>query len=122
MEHFEGYELYEGRKAVLEIADDLIFKYGMNLLRDTRKVQLPDEQTFDFFKKATRKLSKLETERLGNIKFAWVVSDAKDFANIHRWSVSGRIESKINRKAFREFDKARTWLGIPEDYKISYEI
>ena len=120
MEHFDGYELNEGIDGVFKVAEDPSFRHGMNILRDTRRVHLPEQQTFKYFREATKRLSGDTGNRFGNIRFAWVVGSAKDYANAHRWSVSARWGAGIERKPFRGIEAAFLWLDISEGYKISY--
>lgn len=98
------------------------YRKDMNLLRDCSLVALPKEYDLDWFNKTSKEVLGQADEDLGTRrKVAWVVSNAQDFKTIHQWSVVERLNIKVSeRHPFRDVRRAMTWLGLPEDYKITF--
>jgi hypothetical protein len=60
-------------------------------------------------------------EKIGECKWAAVVGDGRSYAKIHQSIVSRRLDGyPVERRVFRDIDKAREWLEIPAGYVISY--
>jgi|TARA_B100000315_G_C14592187_1_gene596532 hypothetical protein len=97
------------------------FKIGMNMLRDARDLTYPEEATFKYISEiAEEKLRKYD-ESFGNCRWATVVADARSYAILHQFVITGRFnKSKVERKPFRDIEAAKEWLGIPENYEIKF--
>jgi len=118
--HYDNFDAGEGTSSIRDLWDNPLYKKGMNILRDTREVHLPEELTFEFFKKVAERIKHRDSILSAGSKFAWVVGNAKDFGYVHRWSISSRFGQHIEKKPFREFDKALEWLCLPKDIKINF--
>jgi hypothetical protein len=96
------------------------FTKGMNILRDSRNARQPDEYGYDFFtSNSSQRLSKFESA-FGICKLAWVISDAREFAIVHQYTLARRMsEDLIERQPFRTIQSAKEWLGIPPEYQTS---
>ncbi len=110
----------EAADMILSLFDDPAYKKGYNILRDSSRVELPEEHSFKFFKEAGRQQQDRIAGRLGDCRIAWVVGSAKDYAKAHQWALTRRLSTNISRQAFRDIKKARAWLDIPNDYEIKY--
>jgi hypothetical protein len=52
---------------------------------------------------------------------ALVAGNGQSYAVIHQYVVSYRLEkSPLERKAFRDIEKALSWLDITDAYEIKY--
>ena len=109
----------EAARAIVEVAKNPKFRDGMNILRDMRQTKLPQEIDYQFFK--SFQSDDLDDAKLaiGIAKLAWVVGNRDDYILVHQVTVKSRLElGSFNRKAFRDIEKAKEWLGIPADYEI----
>jgi len=118
--HFDGFAPGDGTESINKVWLDPLYLKGMNLLRDTSAIDLPQELTFSHFKEVARTRKNQEFFLTHGCKFAWVVGSAKDYGYAHRWSVSSRFGSHVERKPFREMNQALAWFGLPEDFQLEY--
>ena len=93
---------------------------GNNNLRDTGATALLQTLGMQRSIKGSREQSLNLFGELQGGRYAWVVSDAENFAVIHRWAASLRFAGNFEIRPFRELPKAMQWLGLPEGYKIKY--
>ncbi len=54
-----------------------------------------------------------------NIRHAFVVGSAADFAAVHRWTATTRLNPHVTSSPFRDLDRALAWLGIAPDYRFN---
>ena len=93
----------------------------MNTLRDAREQPIPADVSFKSLAVEARVIMSKVDPNLTNIKMAIVASDRQSYAKLHQYIVAGRLgRSPVERKAFRDIDKALRWLDISEDYEIKY--
>ena len=118
--HFDTFEIGEGAGVLDEILKDPTYRKGMNFLRDISQTSLATRMGDKSFIKEGRRLSKEYDIRLENGRIAWVLSSSTDYAMVHRWTVTSRSSGAVERKPLRDIEKARLWLGIPDDYKIKF--
>ncbi len=118
--HYGIFEHEESFTALKAVIGDPNHKPGMNIFRDTTQTELPAEHSYQWFKANAIKHSKPIGVKLGYCKFAWVAGSAKDYATAHRWAISSRLQARVERAAFRHVDKARAWIGLPDDYNITF--
>tara|TARA_B100000315_G_scaffold161555_1_gene150045 strand:- start:5747 stop:6172 length:426 start_codon:yes stop_codon:yes gene_type:complete len=97
------------------------FRKGINILRDASEAVQPEEYGYKYFQKESpQRVGKYE-QAFGNCKLAWVISNPREFAIIHQFTLSRRMsEDVIERRPFKTIDAAKEWLNIPENYVISY--
>ena len=95
------------------------YRAGMNILRDSREQHLLADVSFKSLSVEAKKMMELFDDKLGPSKLAIVVGNAQSYAKIHQYIVAGRLsKSPIERKAFRDIEKAKKWLGLPVGYEI----
>lgn len=111
----------EGLSAIDQAIQNPKFRHGMNILRDTQQVALPDYLDYAWFKHDFDDIYSREHLLMQGSSFAWLVGSASDYAKAHSWALVTRGLSGQNRKAFRQLDEAMNWLGIPAVYTISYD-
>ncbi|MBT4938633.1 MAG: hypothetical protein HON14_05835 [Rhodospirillaceae bacterium] len=97
------------------------FRKGINILRDASEAVQPENYGYKFFQKdSPQRLAKYE-QPFGNCKLAWVISNPREFAMVHQFTLARRLsEDTIERQPFKTIEAAKEWLNIPEDYEISY--
>ena len=110
----------EGFEVTNKFLEDPHYTHGMNILRDCIQATLPDAHTLDWYQKEGRKTVSKFDSLIGACRLAWVVSSARDFGIVHRWTATTRFNTKVERSLFRDLAKAKDWLGIAEDYEIKY--
>jgi len=122
VEHYDVYE--EG-----EEIDFMQIRLGfpkhqkhINILRDVSSVALPDSYDLDWFRNNVKTAIAPYEEDFGSgRKVAWVLNNPHDYMIIHQWCTIGRLNLKVaERKPFREIGPAMKWLGLPDDYEITY--
>ena len=111
----------------LEIAAEEMFNHpeyraGMNSLRDARELTMPTSKlSFGYYADKAREVMNEFDSKLGECKWAIVAGDGQNYARAHQYLVAGRLgKSQVERKAFRDMEKAMDWLGLPEGYEIKY--
>ena len=92
----------------------------MNIIRDTRETSFPKSFADLYSVSQVRQNIEKFDPALGPCRVVWVVGSSSDYAIVHRWTVSTRLSGSVERNLFRDIAKAKEWLGIPEDYKISF--
>ncbi|MBT3989536.1 MAG: hypothetical protein HON14_02535 [Rhodospirillaceae bacterium] len=117
---------HEGQMAVTDIPasfDEILahpdFKKGMNILRDSTNAIQPQEYDFNFFQRESPgRLGKYEPF-FGKCKLAWVISNPKEFAIVHRYTIARRMSDDLmERHPFNTIQAAIDWLGLPADSEI----
>lgn len=107
-------------KSFSDILEHPDYRPGMNILRDNRDQQFPADLSFDAIAKSSKRVKDAD-RGIGNCKWAAVVGDAQSYAKVHQYIASGRLsENPIERRVFRDMDKARDWIGIPINYVIKF--
>ncbi len=97
------------------------FKVGMNFLHDFLDQRIPPDLAFKTLSEESNRLVKKYGYKVGPCKGALVVGDGQSYAKIHQFVLTNRFEKNpIERKAFRDIEKAKEWLDIPEGYEINY--
>ena len=93
--------------------------FGMNILRNSRDVPLPDEWKLDRIQTTSRGRMQRYHQRFGRCKIAWVVRDSASYGLVNQMSmILESDDAPIERRPFYDIVEARYWLGIPEDYEI----
>ena len=110
----------EGLSAIKQIIQNSRFRHGMNILRDTRQIVLPDKLDYAWFKNDFEDIYTREHLLMQGSLFAWLVGSPADYAKAHSWALVTRTMSGQNRRAFRNMDAAKDWLDIPVNYTINY--
>ncbi|MDP6428264.1 MAG: hypothetical protein QGH73_03265 [Rhodospirillales bacterium] len=118
--HFDEMRVGEGFDSIMVLLADPEFHRGLNILRDTRQVSIPDIYADTRELINAREQMKSYAENFQSSRFAWVVGSAADYAIVHRWSATTRLDAHVERRPFRDMMKAKEWLGIPGDYEIRY--
>ena len=111
----------EGQKSIDTALRHSDFVPGLNVLRDTREVALPDVMDFKWFKSDFKDTYAAKHRvPIQQAKFAWVVNSKLDYSKAHLWALVNRTTHGQKRRSFRQISDAFTWLDIPPDYKIDY--
>ena len=93
----------------------------MNILRDIRQTHFPPDIDYQYIKKYQGSGVSEAEYITGTAQIAWVAGNRDDFILLHQISVTDRLRSgSVERKPFRDIQKAKAWLGIPDDYEIPY--
>ena len=119
--HYGDFVLGEFAQALIAAADNIKYQEGMNFLRDARLINMPPELNFKQYKNfKVRGLTETHT-KIGGVKLAWLAGNRNDFIILHQILVSHRLDqSMFDRKAFRNMEKAKEWLGIEPSYEIAF--
>ena len=122
VQHFDTFQIDEFQELVDELTASPDHVKGMNVLRDVSQTTLPLGYDLEYIRSTVKSRIEYLDEAIGsNRKSAWVVGNLQDYTVIHQFCVIYRLNLKIaERKPFRQIEKAMKWLGIPEDYVISY--
>tara|TARA_B100000315_G_scaffold260808_1_gene325646 strand:+ start:7781 stop:8212 length:432 start_codon:yes stop_codon:yes gene_type:complete len=123
IQHYESFTSGEGIQVLQRVLKDPAHKKDMNVLHDVTQLSLPDEYDLQWFRENVRKESTETMDiNLGRgRKAAWILSNPRDFKVIHQWSVVDRLNtSVVERRPFRDIEKAKEWLEIPTGYVIDY--
>ena len=107
--------------AIQYMLDHPNHRSNMNMLHDFSDVKFPSDISYDSLSDSFKRNMQQYGDEVVNCKSAVVVGDAQSYIKIHQYIVSGRLEkSSVERKAFRDIEKAKEWLGLPEGYEIKY--
>lgn len=118
--YFGPFEKFEGFLALSDIIDDPAHRGGMDIIHDLSATSYPDDfGDAPILKAGLDRLAEYD-RKIETCRIAWVVGSASDYAKGHRWVVSTRLSSQIERRVFRSIGGAKQWLGIPEDYVITH--
>jgi len=105
--------------SVLNILNHPDYRRGMNILRDGRHKPIPSDVTFKTISEEAKRSQFEYDKKLGPCRWATVVSDGQSYAKVHQFIVTGRLaDNPVERKVFRDIEKAMEWLGLPEGYEI----
>ena len=118
--HFDDYSRGEGFEVFKEILDDPLYRRDMNILRELHQISFPKSLADPYAAGEIRRHLEGIDPLFGTCRIVWVVNSAADYAIAHRWTVSARLSGGIERNVFREMAKAKAWLGMPTDYRISF--
>lgn len=121
LRHFDDYQAREALKSISLAILDPDYRQGMNILRDMTGSNFPESFNFVSLKETGNIIVPDVDRAMGKCKLAIVVNCAKDFATAHQMAVATRmIGTNVERKPFRDMQKARDWLEIPDQYQIRY--
>ena len=119
--YYGAFDILAIRSSSEEIYNHPDYRVGMNSLRDVRDQVIPSDVSFKSLSKEAKNIMDEFDSKLDNCKMAILAGDAQSYAKIHQYIVAGRLgKTPIERKGFRDMEKAKEWLGIPEDYEIKY--
>ena len=97
------------------------FQVGMNVFNDARDLHFPRDLAPEEVSDAAKLLIETHDPNKGRCRSAIFVDDGYAYAIAKQFSVSNRLSRvSIEREVFRELDKAKSWLGLPEDYEIKF--
>ena len=119
---FSGsFEIGDMGKSVNELLVHPNYRQGMNILRDAREQAFPEDITYESISKEAKRYLAEFDQKMGVCKLAILVGDPKSYVKVHQFIVSGRLSSSlVERNVFRDAEKAKVWLGIPEKYEIKF--
>ena len=90
-----------------------------NILYDARDLRIPTDEPFESMSESYKFITQIYSNKADTCRSAIVVGDAQNYAKAHQYIVSGRLDkSTVERKPFRDIEKAKEWLGLPEGYEI----
>ena len=116
---YGDFELEQMVRAAGDVFNHPDFRDGMNILRDARKQRISQDVSFKSLAKEARQLMDKFHHTHGNCKSAVVAGDVQSYAKFHQYIVAGRLaDTPIERKVFRDMEKAKEWLGLPQGYEI----
>ena len=121
VKYYGDFALEQIKAAADDVSNHPGYRIGMDFLRDSREQRISKDLSFKSLSNAAhRVMDKFDQER-GKCKTAIVAGDAQSYAKVHQYVVAGRLDnSPVERKAFRDIEKAKEWLGLPEGYDITY--
>ena len=118
---YGAFDIGQLGNAAGEIYNHPDYRAGMNTLRDTRDQIIPSNTSFKSLSNEAKKIMHEFDAKLDNCRLAIVAGDGQSYSKIHQYILGGRLsKSPVERKAFRDIDKVKVWLGLPEDYEINY--
>jgi len=121
IKNYGAFEVGQMSRAAEEVFNHSDYRAGMNILRDTRDRPYPSDLWFKSLSNAAKSIDKKFAHKSSQCRWAIVVGNVQSYAKIHQALVAGRISTAlIERKAFRDIEKALRWLDIPEGYEIKY--
>ena len=121
IKRYGTFDINDRLNAVKSMLSHPDFQSGMNTMHDARDVQIPPDVSFESLAESFKRINQEYVAKVDRGKAAIVAGDAQSFAKIHQYLVSGRLDkSPVERKAFRDIEKAMAWLGLPEGYEIKY--
>ena len=122
VQHFGTFALGEPSEQLRVLIEDPDYKVNMNLLRDVSQTYFPDTYDLSYIRRhAAPALVPIDDAIGTGRRVAWVLGNVSDYKVIHQWSVTGRLNYKvIERRPFRDVEKAMSWLGIPDGFEIPY--
>ncbi len=112
--------MFGTQETIQKIFADQSHEPGMNMLFDTTRSKLPSEWNFKFFNDSNSGINHNLFDRQIDYKMAWVVADGKDYAKFHQMILSTRLSpSIVDRRVFRDVEKAKLWLDLQDEYVIN---
>ena len=121
IKHYGDFELDQIMRATEEIINHPDHRVGMNSLRDFREQQFPADLSFKSLADQAKRAMDQYRDKLGKCRMAIIAGDVQSYAKVHQYIVAGKLgDYPIERKPFRDIEKALACLGLPEDYEIKY--
>ena len=121
VKYYGAFELEQIKSAADEVSIHPNYRSGMNFLRDNREQRISEDVSFKSLSNAAHQVMDEFDQERGTCKTAIVAGDAQSYAKIHQYVLAGRLsKSPVERKAFRDIEMAKEWLGIPKGYEICY--
>ncbi len=118
---YGAFEMNMRHQSMDEVLAHPDFKIGMNFLRDVREQPFPADITYQSISEGAQYMLQKNDLLIGNCRWAVVVKDAENYAKMHQFIVTGRLSrAEVERKPFRDIEKAKEWLDLPADYQIKY--
>ena len=115
---YDSRDTYEVLNAMVNHPDH---REDTNILYDARDLRIPTDEPFESMSESYKFITQIYSNKADTCRSAIVVGDAQNYAKAHQYTVSGRLDkSTVERKVFRNMEKALRWLYIPEDYEIKY--
>jgi len=115
---YESCDTYEVLNAMVNHPDH---REDTNILYDARDLRIPSDEPFKFMSESYKLITQIYSNKADTCRSAIVVGDAQNYAKAHQYIVSGRLDkSTVERKVFRDFEKAKAWLNIPKHYEIVF--
>ncbi len=97
------------------------FLPSMNFIQDLRQCDIPDEIDYSVISSELRDIASRIDSNLSACHMAIVAKNPQDYAKVHQFIVALRFaKTSVERRAFRDMDKAREWIGLPKDYEIKF--
>ena len=119
--YYGAFDIGEIRSSSEEIYNHPDHRVGMNSLRDVRDQIIPSDVSFRSLSNEAKNIMNEFDSKLVNCRMAIVASEVQSYAKIHQYIVAGRLsKSPIERKGFRDMERAKEWLGLPDSYQIKY--
>ena len=121
LKHSESMEMEEFNIHFQMVFEDTRHAGDMNILRDCSEAGLSTELTWERMTTTTKERMEFYNKKFGSCNVARVVHDAKDYARIHQYLVSDRLNHRaVQRRNFRDMAETRRWLEITDDYVFNY--
>ena len=119
IKHYGAFDIDDPLNATKSLLIHPDFQGGTNSLHDNRNIHIPSDVTFNALSDTYKRITQEYEAKVSECKAAIVVGDAQSYAKVHQFIVSGRLDrNPVERKAFRDIEKAKEWLGLPEGYEI----
>jgi len=121
VKYYGDFELEQIRGAAEDVSNHPDYREGMNFLRDCREQKISKDISFKALSTEAHRVTDEYDPKRGKCRTAFVVSNAESYSKVHQYVVSGRLShTQVERRAFRDIEKAKEWLGLPENYEINY--
>ena len=121
VKYYGAFDISQLKNSAEEMFSHPDYRVGMNALRDASNQTIPSDVSFKSLSNEARGTMNEFDHKLAKCKWAIVVGNVQSYAKVHQALVAGRIgDNPVHRKAFRDIEKAKEWLGIPEGYEIKY--
>ena len=118
---YGNFELDQFTGIATDISNHPDYRVGMNSLRDLRDQSVMTDLSFKSLADQAKRAMDQYGDKLGKCRMAIVAGDVQSYAKVHQYIVAGKLgDYPIERKAFRDIEKAMAWLGVPRDYEIKY--
>jgi len=96
-------------------------KMGMDYIHDFSEQQIPPDLPFHVVAGESKRIVRDYNLKFGRCKAALVAGDAQSYAKLHQFIEAARFtDNPVERRAFRDMEKAKDWIGLPADYEIIY--
>jgi len=124
IDHSSRFGSEETFEAFQDILADPAYRPGMNLLRDTRFVELPDNWSYSHFRQVSAPKFRDIWMQMGDCKLAWVAGQGRNYRLANQAAMINRLEltGTVERQPFVNLEDALVWLGLSPNHEIRHKV